>query len=189
MPRKTESKSSRRTRCRSSFNEAAAECRGKRGPVCGPDYILNASMRPRLSAAENARYRAFPGYRWRSFNEAAAECRGKPPIRSGRRPRTFRFNEAAAECRGKRRSLASYVGSMCTCFNEAAAECRGKRRNIRGDLGLSAASMRPRLSAAENAYSAGPTAPGRSCFNEAAAECRGKPRGDNPQTSALLKLQ
>ena len=64
MPRKTCSSCMRSDTSASSFNEAAARCRGKRcaAPRPGP-------WAPR-------------------FNEAAARCRGKPPERDRGRPVT-----------------------------------------------------------------------------------------------------
>ena len=166
------------TKCAHSscpFNEAAANCRGKRQRVrCG------------LCAV-------------RCFNEAAANCRGKLGS-MGSTPRgRIRFNEAAANCRGKRRRAAG-LGAVpagasmrprqiaaensttsdvpagtSPGFNEAAANCRGKRRSLRRcDAQQGRASMRPRQIAAENPGQHREERLQRQRFNEAAAKCRGK---------------
>ena len=59
-------------------------------------------------------------------------------------------------------------------FNEAAADCRGKHRQECVAHCNAAASMRPRLIAAENARGQARYWSMQRCFNEAAADCRGK---------------
>ena len=102
MPRKTAATRPARNTGRSGFNEAAARCRGKHTapePIISP--AVEASMRPRPDAAENATARERHGRGSTGFNEAAARCRGKPTLRLAAGGRTGRFNEAAARCRGK----------------------------------------------------------------------------------------
>ena len=120
-PRRT----NQRRSCR--FNEAAARCRGKRrlDLLCRRGGI-EASMRPRPDAAENAASPRSAACQMRCFNEAAARCRGKPAASPSGCP--------AAAPR----------------FNEAAARCRGKRVKVMSDYQPRDASMRPRPDAAEN---------------------------------------
>ena len=70
-----------------SFNEAAANGRGKHSPSAP------------LRAAPRAR-----------FNEAAANGRGKRATRRGARRPPRRFNEAAANGRGKRGARVTFRG-------------------------------------------------------------------------------
>ena len=133
------------------FNEAAARCRGKRAEaVRGDRQGQGASMRPRPDAAENSRGRRLLGGRRAASMRPRPDAAENPYLDTGDHVVIVRFNEAAARCRGKRTPRWSTKRSS-GCFNEAAARCRGK-----------------------------PAAwTGRGCsrrrFNEAAARCRGKP--------------
>ena len=115
------------TRGGTSFNEAAARCRGKH----------------RFG-------RTWRGC-WPSFNEAAARCRGKPGRGTGEGAgldyASMRPRPDAAENAGERLEAAAPGNG----FNEAAARCRGKPEQEAEKLGAELASMRPRPDAAENA--------------------------------------
>ena len=134
-----------------------------------------ASMRPRLYAAEIAaagreRERAVPG-----FNEAAALCRGNlAEFVDSPRPRNG-FNEAAALCRGnlpsERRGRPGPDASMRPRLYAAEIGASTAGARRRGR-----ASMRPRLYAAEILPLQLRRSEGRGRFNEAAALCRGNPR-------------
>ena len=166
----------------SSFNEAAARCRGKRPPAEKLGRGRHASMRPRPDAAENP---------------VARPILRAPPVAS-MRPRPDAAENTA------RRTLSTWRSA---CFNEAAARCRGKRPLRDHGALRAAASMRPRPDAAENFLDGAPLAapvaasmrprpdaaenPGCVCrhdlqvggFNEAAARCRGKQtNGSAPAT-------
>ena len=114
-------------------------------------------MRPRPDAAENDLAAIIATARApRRFNEAAARCRGKRPL-GPVSPSSYIgcFNEAAARCRGKRQPAAGGHGRT-DGFNEAAARCRGKLSlGSSADRVTTAASMRPRPDAAENALRRG----------------------------------
>ena len=139
-----------------------------------PDPIPQpASMRPRPDAAENREAQVFQGSGRPSFNEAAARCRGKPPGAAAARGRSRRFNEAAARCRGKRRRRTSPAAPTAASMRP--------RPDAAENAGLAApagsadpASMRPRPDAAENAAASCCRTCRPSGFNEAAARCRGK---------------
>ena len=134
-----------------------------------------ASMRPRPDAAENTLTTASAAYTSRGFNEAAARCRGKPPPPCRASTPARRFNEAAARCRGKPGLLAARPGPQHASMRprpDAAENTTGQIVGLTGML----ASMRPRPDAAENAATRRQPSGGASCFNEAAARCRGKPR-------------
>ena len=87
---------------RTSFNEAAANGRGKRARTGDGDTERRASMRPRRMAAENAADHRSSCPPPSCFNEAAANGRGKRRARGLARLGHDRFNEAAANGRGKR---------------------------------------------------------------------------------------
>ena len=128
MPRKTRVATSVSSLATTSFNEAAARCRGKRKlPAAPRDLLQLASMRPRPDAAENDSDSRKVITEYTGFNEAAARCRGKPRVASATRLRRSRFNEAAARCRGKLQQSLFRASARTLCFNEAAARCRGKR--------------------------------------------------------------
>ena len=157
-----------------SFNEAAADCRGKRASHDYRCAMLLASMRPRLIAAENRdiledlKRDFFASMRPRliAAENGPDQQQGGGVLPASMRPRliaaendlladgrlsaTDSFNEAAADCRGK--PLATVCTRMASeSFNEAAADCRGKHV-------ICTTCIR-----------------GCSSFNEAAADCRGKP--------------
>ena len=150
MPRKRSSPTRGSSRGGTSFNEAAARCRGK------------------VAACQ-----LLPGPRGR-FNEAAARCRGKVhPLAPQGRQRVG-FNEAAARCRGKGRTnsprgsrprKASMRPRPDAAEKDPVAHLLSRYRR---------ASMRPRPDAAEKPRPPRRPRPRRSCFNEAAARCRGK---------------
>ena len=160
----------------SSFNEAAARCRGKlRDTGQRRRRRAAASMRPRPDAAENAVEMLRKGY------FGGASMRPRPDAAENFISRTSAcrrrggFNEAAARCRGKLRQLpaghqprrsASMRPRPDAAENFAAAVAAG---------GDQVASMRPRPDAAENPRPGSRRAAGRPPrFNEAAARCRGK---------------
>ena len=110
----------------SSFNEAAANGRGKLVREVYRNPARKASMRPRRMAAENSSTVATARGSRTCFNEAAANGRGKRPRAAGGRFGAAGFNEAAANGRGKPRRVHELAHPQL------------------------AASMRPRRMAAEN---------------------------------------
>ena len=114
-----------RTGRRRGFNEAAARCRGKPENHLMCAAATRASMRPRPDAAENVAAHRSPRRRlpasMRPRPDAAENgLSGRVPL-----PEAHSFNEAAARCRGKR-SRGSRCPGRSRSFNEAAARCRGK---------------------------------------------------------------
>ena len=65
------------------FNEAGAECPGKRWLRDRGDRGNHASMRPGRNAPENRSLLAELRLRCYCFNEAGAECPGKPSSKYG----------------------------------------------------------------------------------------------------------
>ena len=110
------------------FNEAAANGRGKLGPLVIPVDLDVASMRPRRMAAENA-----------EEGSGAVTGRGDASMR----PRRMAAENASA--------CSCSASSAAGCFNEAAANGRGKQTDSRKASARMPASMRPRRMAAENA--------------------------------------
>ena len=192
------------------FNEAAAHHRGE---LKAAEILLapgtQASMRPRLITAENFRearlsrsavQQASMRPRLITAENVAVGDRHLPIHRASMRPRLItaenpparsrgptddrRFNEAAAHHRGERRYGRRATRVSTSCFNEAAAHHRGEHPRVPIDVGVRAASMRPRLITAENVRQRADRPPcGCWCFNEAAAHHRGergrRRRGDS----------
>ena len=94
-----------------SFNEAAADDRGKRRP--GRRSWTRAVWRFNEAAADDRgkqlnMLRSEETPNWAGFNEAAADDRGKPGHPPDGVPAGTRFNEAAADDRGKPAGAAAW---------------------------------------------------------------------------------